>query len=95
MTNDELGRDQTDWNGQVKPPMERKGQISRRVNRALIDLKGSLPSATSILVILILFPLEITIVVQEEAVAAEDPLAIRSRRVRDSEHVQAKSEKPT
>ena len=50
MTNDELGRDQTDWNGQVKPPMERKGQISRRVNRALIDLKGSLPSATWILV---------------------------------------------
>ncbi len=48
MTNDELGQDQADWNGQVKRSMEREGQISWQVNRALIDLKGSLPSATSI-----------------------------------------------
>ena len=45
-----MGQDQADWNGQVKRSMEREGQISWQVNRALIDLKGSLPSATSILV---------------------------------------------
>jgi len=50
VTNDEMGQDQADWNGQVKRSMEREGQISWQVNRALIDLKGSLPSATSILV---------------------------------------------